>query len=153
MKKLLVLAGKPIGSCEIVNYAKEQGAYVIVTDYLPKEMSAAKRLADECWDVSTADTETLVRLVKEHHVDGIYTGVHEFNIRKMIEVCTEAGPFLVLCNHNTDWDPLLLACAFPDYMSYVASETIFRWRFAGKLIVWLMDWCFESIMTFVYGLF
>ena len=21
------------------------------------------------------------------------------------------------------------------------------------LIVWLMDWCFESIMTFVYGLF
>ena len=22
------------------------------------------------------------------------------------------GPFLVLCNHNTDWDPLLLACAF-----------------------------------------
>ena len=91
MKKLLVLAGKPIGSCEIVTYAKKQGAYVIVTDYLPKEMSAAKRLADECWDVSTADTEKLVQLVKEHHVDGIYTGVHEFNIRKMIEVCTEAG--------------------------------------------------------------
>lgn len=22
-----------------------------------------------------------------------------------------------------------------------------------SLIVWLMDWCFESIMTFVYGLF
>jgi preprotein translocase subunit SecE len=21
------------------------------------------------------------------------------------------------------------------------------------LIIWLMDWCFESIMTFVYGLF
>ena len=21
------------------------------------------------------------------------------------------------------------------------------------LIVWLMDWCFESLMTFVYGLF
>ena len=21
------------------------------------------------------------------------------------------------------------------------------------LIVWLMDWCFESIMTFIYGLF
>jgi preprotein translocase subunit SecE len=21
------------------------------------------------------------------------------------------------------------------------------------LVVWLMDWCFESIMTFVYGLF
>ena len=54
------------------------------------------------------------------------------------EVCTEQGPFMVLCNHNTDWDPLLLACAFPDYMSYVASEHIFRWGLAGKLIVALM---------------
>ena len=51
------------------------------------------------------------------------------------EVCTEQGPFLVLCNHNTDWDPLLLGCAFPDYMSYVASEHIFRWKLAGKLII------------------
>ena len=51
------------------------------------------------------------------------------------EICREDGPFLVLCNHNTDWDPLILACAFPRYMSYVASEHIFRWGFAGKLIV------------------
>ena len=54
------------------------------------------------------------------------------------EICTESGPFLVLCNHNTDWDPLLLGVAFPDYMSFVASEHIFRWGFAGKLIVSLM---------------
>ncbi len=54
------------------------------------------------------------------------------------EVCKESGPFLVLCNHNTDWDPLLLASAFPRYMSFVASEHIFRWGFAGKLIVALM---------------
>ena len=54
------------------------------------------------------------------------------------EICTEGGPFLVLCNHNTDWDPLLLACAFPDYMSFVASEHIFRWGLAGKLIIYLM---------------
>ena len=55
------------------------------------------------------------------------------------EVCTLPGPFLVLCNHNTDWDPLLLAIAFPEYMSFVASEHIFRWGFAGKLIVWAMN--------------
>jgi 1-acyl-sn-glycerol-3-phosphate acyltransferase len=54
------------------------------------------------------------------------------------EICTAEGPFLVLCNHNTDWDPLLLACAFPNYMSFVATETIFRWRFAGRLIIALM---------------
>ena len=45
-KKLLILGGKPIGSCEIVEYAKSEGAYVIVTDYLSKNMSAAKRIAD-----------------------------------------------------------------------------------------------------------
>lgn len=91
MKKMLVLAGKPIGSCEIVSYAKQQGIYVVVADYLPKEQSAAKRFADECWDVSTADVDTLVHLVRENHIDGIYTGVHEFNIRKMIEICTKAN--------------------------------------------------------------
>ena len=54
------------------------------------------------------------------------------------EVCTEEGPFLVLCNHNTDWDPLILACAFPNYMSFVASEHLFRGGFWGKLVVALM---------------
>lgn len=34
-KKLLVLGGKPIGSCEVVEYAKKEGAYVVVADYLP----------------------------------------------------------------------------------------------------------------------
>ncbi len=55
------------------------------------------------------------------------------------EVCTAKGPFLVLCNHNTDWDPLLLGCAFPEYMSFVASEHIFRWGFAARLIIFLMN--------------
>ena len=55
------------------------------------------------------------------------------------EVCTVADPFLVLCNHNTDWDPFLLACAFPNYMSFVASEHIFRWGFKAKIIRFLLN--------------
>ena len=53
------------------------------------------------------------------------------------EVCTAAGPFLVLSNHNTDWDPLLLAAAFPDYLSFVASEHIFRWGLISRLLHFL----------------
>ena len=53
------------------------------------------------------------------------------------EVCTAAGPFLVLSNHNTDWDPLLLAAAFPDYLSFVASEHIFRWGLVSRLLHFL----------------
>ena len=90
-KKLLVLGGKPIGSCEIVEYAKVHGVYTIVADYLPKEQSAAKKLADEAWDVSTGEVDKLVDMAKAAGVDGLYAGVHEFNIAKMIEVCQRAG--------------------------------------------------------------
>ena len=55
------------------------------------------------------------------------------------ETCTAEGPLLVLSNHNTDWDPLLLALSFPNYMSFVASEHIFRWGFAAKLIIFLVN--------------
>ena len=33
MKKFLLLAGKPIGSMDILEYAKRQGYYTIVCDY------------------------------------------------------------------------------------------------------------------------
>lgn len=53
------------------------------------------------------------------------------------EICQVGGPLLVLANHNTDWDPLLLGMAFPEYMSFVASEHIFRWGFVSKLLNYL----------------
>lgn len=88
-KKLLILGGKPIGSCEIVEKAKSMGIYTVVTDFLSADESAAKRIADEHWEISTADIESLKERVLEERIDGIYTGVHEFNIRKMIELCEE----------------------------------------------------------------
>lgn len=42
------------------------------------------------------------------------------------DVCREEGPFLVLSNHNTDLDPMLTACSFPDPLYFVASEHILR---------------------------
>lgn len=87
MKKILVLGGKPIGSVEIVKRAQELGYYVIVADYLPKEASQAKLFADESWDVSTADIDELEKLCLENHVDGVTTGVHEFNINRMLDLC------------------------------------------------------------------
>lgn len=86
-KKLLVLGGKPIGSVELVKRAKDLGAYVIVADYLPVEESPAKRVADEHWEISTADVTELANLCKEHSVDGVLAGVHEFNINRMLDLC------------------------------------------------------------------
>lgn len=86
-KKLLVLGGKPIGSVELVKRAKDLGAYVIVADYLPVEDSPAKRVADEHWEVSTAEVEKLASLCKEYSIDGVLAGVHEFNINRMLDLC------------------------------------------------------------------
>lgn len=86
-KKLLILAGRPVGTEDIIKYAKSKGVYTIVVDYLPKEKSIGKRLADECWDISTAEVDEIVKRAREAHVDGVYTGVHEFNVVKTMEVC------------------------------------------------------------------
>ena len=43
-KKTLLVLGTSVGSVEIVKYARNEGAYVIVTDYLPLEKSEAKNM-------------------------------------------------------------------------------------------------------------
>lgn len=89
MKKLLILGGKPIGSCELAEHAKKRGIYTIVTDYL--EDSPAKLIADERWEISTADLDKLEAKARECKVDGVLTGVHGFNIRKMAELTERLG--------------------------------------------------------------
>ncbi|HOF95239.1 MAG TPA: lysophospholipid acyltransferase family protein [Clostridia bacterium] len=55
--------------------------------------------------------------------------------------CNLKPPYLVLCNHNTDYDPILLGISFPQFMYFVASEHIYRWGTASKLL----NWCFSPI--------
>lgn len=91
MDKLLVLGGKPIGSTEIVERAKKKGIYTIVADYLPTSESPAKLISDEQWDISVNQVEELARKATEEHVNGIVAGVHEFCLRKAIQVCEKCG--------------------------------------------------------------
>lgn len=92
--KFLLIAGKPVGSVDILNYAKERGYYTIVCDYLPKEQSPAKMLVDECWDYSTGDVDKIVEQAKKEGVSAVFTGVHEFNILRCQEVCQQLNlPF------------------------------------------------------------
>lgn len=103
-KNLLVLGGRAIGSKEIVECAQKKGIKTIVVDYLPASRSIAKQLADESYDISTADIDKLAKIVKEKKVDGVFTGVHEFNIRKMINLCDETK-LSCYCNEE-QWDML-----------------------------------------------
>lgn len=94
MHTVLLLGGKPIGSVEISRYVKARGDRLIVADYLPASQSPAKRLADEAWDVSTADVELLAQKAREEGVDAVMAGVNEFNIERAIELSGLLGlPF------------------------------------------------------------
>jgi biotin carboxylase len=93
-KKILVLGGKPIGSCDIVNYAKELGVHSIVTDFLTQEKSPAKKISDEFWNISTSEIEKLREAIVNNKVDAVFTGSHDFNIRMACEICSLVGlPF------------------------------------------------------------
>ena len=100
-KKLLVL-GSNVGSKDIVNYAKANGAYTIVADYLPKEKSEAKNYCDEDVLISTGDTEKLIEYISENHIDGVLAGIHEFNLIQAMKLC-EKFSFPFYCNKK-QWD-------------------------------------------------
>ena len=48
------------------------------------------------------------------------------------------GPVIVVCNHVTDWDPLLVGAAFRRQMYFLASEHIMRLGFVSRLLDWLV---------------
>jgi len=50
-----------------------------------------------------------------------------------------AGPYIVLSNHTTDFDPLFVGASFPKQMYFVASEHIARWKHAFRFIRFAFD--------------
>ena len=63
---------------------------------------------------------------------------NKFNMEN--ETLNVDGPCLIISNHVTDWDPLMLALSFPEKQYYyVASEHIFRLGLISRLINWLLE--------------
>ena len=87
--KVLLMLGSNAGAKDMVKYARENGAYTIVTDYLPPEKSEAKRHADESQQISTGDNDALRKL--EKHINGILAGISEFNLLQAMELSKEFG--------------------------------------------------------------
>ena len=100
MKKILILGGRPIGSVELTKRCQERGLFTIVSDYLSVDNSPAKRIADESWNISTNEVDVLVEKCLEEKVDGVLTAVHEFNIRRMLDLCEKLN-LPCYCNKNT----------------------------------------------------
>ncbi len=93
-EKVLILGGKPLGTIDIVNYLQNKGYYVIVTDNLSEDISIAKQIADEKWDISTAEVDLICEKAKLYNVKAVFTGIHDFNINMTCEICNKLNlPF------------------------------------------------------------
>lgn len=90
MNKLLILGSNKL-SCDIVNTAKSLGVYTIVTDWNKLEDSPAKQIADEYWNDSLMDYDTLVTKIKSNGVNGIITGFTDSYLLPYQHLCELAG--------------------------------------------------------------
>lgn len=90
MKKLLLL-GTSNATKEIIDYAKNNNIYTIVTDDRSPEISYAKKWADEYWMINTTETEELAEKCKSERIDGVFCGLSEFNIEMMIKLTNRLG--------------------------------------------------------------
>ena len=127
-QKLLML-GTSKASCEMIEYAKSQGIFTIVTDYLQPEDSPAKLIADEYWMISCGDFDALEAKCRAEGVNGIVSGISTFCIPASIELCKRLGLQAYLTKeawHYTmnkfDFKSLCRSCNVPVATDYFVSN-------------------------------
>lgn len=89
-KKLLIL-GASSYMIDPVKKAKEMGIYTVVTDIHGIDRCPAKLIADEYWDISLMDYETLVPKIKDEKIDGILTGFTDAFLLAYQHLCELSG--------------------------------------------------------------
>lgn len=90
-KKLLIL-GAYNTEIGIINAAKRKGIYTIVTDnHTDWSPSPAKYVADEAWDISWSDIDTLAYMCKKHKIDGCIAGFSEKRVLQAAQLCSVMG--------------------------------------------------------------
>ena len=91
MNKLLIL-GATYNEIDIIKCARNKGIYTIVTDNnLDWSKSPAKYIADEAWNISWSDIDTLYKKSIDNNVNGVIAGFSEFRVENMIKLCTRLG--------------------------------------------------------------
>lgn len=86
-KKLLVL-GATRSEIDLIKRAQSFGVYVIATDYNEDwSKSPAKKQADEGWNISWSDIDSLVPKCRENGIDGIIAGYSEIRVDCLLKCC------------------------------------------------------------------
>ena len=98
-KRLLLMSGSN-ATCELIRVAKKMGIEVYATDYYAT--SAAKRMADKSFQVSTADVQAISSLCKEERIDGIFSAFTDSVLPYMQQVSVTTGLPFWGDEHNID---------------------------------------------------
>ena len=102
-KKLIFLGGSGLDACA-VKRAKELGVTTIVANKYDADRSPAKRIADEAWMVDFSDTDKMVSLIRENHVDGVFVGWTDSHLPHYVTISEKAG--LPCCGTAEQFDVL-----------------------------------------------
>ena len=88
-KTLMVMDNTALGASALIR-AKELGVRTIVANFYPLEKSASKQVADEHVEINISDTDAMVRLIKDKHVDGVFVGWTDSHLPFYAEICEKA---------------------------------------------------------------
>lgn len=130
-KKLLIL-GATTNEIDIVNAAHDLGLYTIVTDnHLDWSLAPAKSVADEAWNISWSDTETLAAYCRRSGINGCFAGFSERRIIEAQKLCTLLGlPFYAdgarlnaICD-KVEFKKACIECGIKVPLSYHYGDTI-----------------------------
>lgn len=117
MKEKVLFLGSVMTCPEMIAHCRKLGYYIIAADYLPKEESISKMLADESWDIDLKDLDALEAKCREAGVTRLLAGISEFCLDKALALserlsipwyCTketwayarDKGAFKRLCREN-----------------------------------------------------
>lgn len=91
-QKTLLFLGGTGAMYDAVEIAKHKGIKTIVVDYFPN--SPAKRVADKAYLTSTTDIDAVLKIARENHIDGVFTGYSDANLPPARAVADALGlPF------------------------------------------------------------
>lgn len=90
-KKLLVISSDS-NDRVFVQAAKELGAYVVCCDrYENWDMSPAKKIADEAWNIDYTDTDAVAEKCREVGIDGVIAGYSEDRVTAACRISKAIG--------------------------------------------------------------
>ena len=97
-KKILILGGT-FHMVTVVETAKCLGYYTIVADNMAD--SPAKKVADQSYDISPADTRRLAEIGSEEQIDGVFAAFDDISTWYAIALCkTIHLPFYAMPEHG-----------------------------------------------------